>query len=468
MVHFFFSPHGRWEEEGGPVISLLATVIWLFFICAVGWVICRLLDPERALSWPLYCGSAFGLGAGAVAFAMFFCDIMTGRLYAFGVTVFLALVCLASWFFFLRRGNATQAMRVFPRVGRFRPAEIAILIVIMFYVVHVVVMTITQPIMGWDAVSYIAFNGKVLFHERTLSYLSNMPHADYPLLIPLLQSWLAMQIGVWHEYLLKAVMPAYFISFGFIVFGFLRFFVSRFFALFGVLFLFSAPGLRDHAAGNYMDLPLMYYFSGAVLLAVLSLSGKGKKYALLSALLLTGAVWTKLEGGRYALLMIPLLLIAYFFKRRRTRQSFLAQSAVYSVPLFFFFGWQGYIFFRGIEVRTDTRFFWPADLFIRLHKLVPHAVNVMGEIHLWGLAWWMLLLALLAGWRKLSFPANMLLIGIGVFHASLFGGLIFTSSFKYLFPVDVVLPRLMLHGYPLIPVSAVILLARVCSESRSV
>lgn len=217
--------------------------------------------------------------------------------------------------------------------------------------------SMTRPIYSWDAWGNWSAGAKLFYYERGLvidpahenffgtGYRAFLGH---PLHTPLLQVWMALWLGQFHEVYVKAWSAFYYLSLlGLMLFA-LRREGSWTFALMGVFFLSSAPLLLYHGTGAYSDLPLSYVELAAAVCFWRYLETGNVRLVSLAAVFVSMGVLTKNEGLFYLTAMTAALVVFLAFERKgdmkRGLLSFLIPMAMLVGPWLLFKAYFGFGF----------------------------------------------------------------------------------------------------------------------------
>jgi hypothetical protein len=306
-------------------ISIL--LAWL-----IGFLLVQAFDPvaniQRRWAAILFHG-ALGTGVGtAVTSIVFLLLDVTGAASPaaiFSIDIILIVALAGNW---LRRrsANAARSSSAVPASG-FRWTWLLALafgMVLLISWVRLIQIATALPVGEWDAWALWNLRAKFLAGpggawRYALSPLLGNSHPDYPLLLP------AFVARVWKaggavDTIAPAVTALLFFA------GLIALLVSAVALLRGAasallagLVILSTTSLLVWAPSQYADIPLAFYYLGAIALIFLDASPtSGGHRALFWAGLCTGfAAWTKNEGIAF-LVTILIVFFAFTFWRRRT------------------------------------------------------------------------------------------------------------------------------------------------------
>ncbi|MFQ5442540.1 MAG: hypothetical protein ACE5EB_07440 [Thermodesulfobacteriota bacterium] len=190
---------------------------------------------------------------------------------------------------------------------------------------------------NWSGTAKFFFYSKSLVLDPSNEHFFGTgyrPFLGYPLLNPLMQLWTALIIGDFHEALVKACMPVYYISCLAVVFFAVKKEGGFYAGLLTAFFLSAAPLMTYHAVDAYSDLPLAFYvLSGSVFLWRYMEEG-GESRAALSGLLFAMGAFTKNEGVVYLAAGFMAITAFNLLEKRREWKSIL----YFSVPALLYIG----------------------------------------------------------------------------------------------------------------------------------
>ncbi len=208
----------------------------------------------------------------------------------------------------------------------------AILILIGVRIGSLILEVMSRPLFPWDATMHWATKARVWFeHGDILPFVdhklwldTNKPlvftdrHPDYPITIPLLQTWISLAIGRWNESLMNIPWLMCYFSIGLIFYGQLRFSnADRLIALSMTYMLLSMPLLNAHVAlAGYADMFMGASF-GAAVMALYHWSNTREPWqAVLLGVTATGCLLIKNEGLFWVASLLPGIIFSVLPHRR--------------------------------------------------------------------------------------------------------------------------------------------------------
>lgn len=172
-----------------------------------------------------------------------------------------------------------------------------------------------KPIESYDAIAIYAIKSKIFFLAGSIpqNYFSTLiqgfPHPDYPLNIPLVESFLYLAMRHLNEELVKIIFPLFFLGILCILYFAIRRFASRTYSLVFTFLLASIPQFNAYAANAYQELPLAFYYLVSAVFLFIWIDDKDNLRALsVSAVMVALAAWTKNEGLLYCVINTILVL----------------------------------------------------------------------------------------------------------------------------------------------------------------
>jgi hypothetical protein len=273
------------------------------------------------------------------------------------------------------------------------------------------------PLDGWDEWSIYGFKARVFFAHQglPLPYFHDpatlFSHPDYPLLLPLGETWIYNWLGVADDWALTPLIPLFYAALLTIVYASLRRLAGPAAGLVGAAALTLVPVMQTMAGTANADLPFTLMATAACLSLLDAIVVPWRAApALAMAGLWTGlAMWTKKEGlllcGALALAVVVFSLTA----RRRAGESAgegrggavdLARAVgrdllAYGLPVLAVAG--GWLLFLK-RVKPLPRDFLPVTpaVFAAHVDRVPTIVRVIllhfTETKLWSTAWMLVVL----------------------------------------------------------------------------
>jgi len=430
-------------------MNALLAALGLAVLLFGGWGIGYLLIPgEKPISTMAV--HAWLLGAIVVTITLgFFGTILSGR----GLLALVAVACIIPGF---------AALRKIPRRGMFafewpRPAgwlEWTLLAVILCQCAVLLRYAWTTAI-GWDGLvvweikaRIAAYNGGSLPVDYFTDPTRSWSHPDYPLMLPLLETWIYMWMGQSSQFLVRIIYPVfYFAALLLLYSGAAEISGKRWVGLLAASLLFFVSLLatgQSNVFTGYADFPLAVLYLAAVASFIRYTRDAANSRAVLFAIYAGAMPWMKREG---AILWLCFILVAgvELIGQRKIRVALLAV-----VPgLITIAGWKIAQFSVRAIPNHDFLPATAANVAAHLNRVGPilRAVIVeLSSINDWSILWavFPIALVLLAakGRRTLSLQLGALVFMPLVLYASVY---ILSSWNPYQTHIDCSLPRLVSH-----------------------
>lgn len=327
------------------------------------------------------------------------------------------------------------------------------------------------PVIGWDSLATASLNAKVLYHTAGTVPLSHLVHADYPLLVPLTQCWLAIVHGGWNEYGVKYAFPWIFCAFLLLQFHWMRAKAGVNAATLSVLLLLSAYTVGVMALLDYREIFLMYFASGAFFFLVSWQDAPDETAAAawlrLASVFAALMLFTKSEGLIYLAAQTMLVAGVLLIRRTAMREAIWEVIRFLSFPVFMLVALKSVHWMHGItsvpltlpeRILSLERF---ASVFSAFLKMTVFSMN-------WNITWMLLPIALLVFRRERTASVKFLEAGValclcGYFFGAMTTNIFFTVTAGPAQALD--FPRLLLHFFPLVTVILALLVYR--DDTRS-
>lgn len=207
---------------------------------------------------------------------------------------------------------------------------------VLFEVSYAFFRALIKPIEAYDAVATYAIRSKIFYLSKSIpqDFFYNLsllfPHPDYPLNIPLSETFMYLFLGNLNDQLVKIIFPLYFVAIlGILYFGIKRI-SGRTYALLFTLILATVPQFNNFATNAYHDVPFSYYcFAGTLFLLCWFKETKSSEFLYVSAAMTALSCWTKNEGFVYGIANIMLLAIFLLINRRNAMKRSVLSFFLY-------------------------------------------------------------------------------------------------------------------------------------------
>lgn len=396
-------------------MDVIKLILAIFTATFIGWNILYLVSFK---SHKLYFFErifiSYGLGFGALTlemFMLFLFNIKFGPVEMIGPWMLLFIFNLSVNF--RNRGNIGYRTQYPDSYGK-NALGIFLLIGIIFETLYAFFRALIKPIEAYDAIATFAIKSKIFYLAKSIpgDYFYNLgclfPHVDYPLNVPLSETFVYLFLGNLNEQLVKIVFPLYFIAIlGILYFG-IRRFASRTYALIFTFALASIPQFNNFATNAYIDVPLSYYYLAATLFLFYWFKERDAvEFLYISAIMTALAGWTKNEGLVYCVINIIVLAVFLLSNKKNLKSRDIAHGFGYvALIVMILLPWlmirkTAHLVNYDFGVLNVGRF----DIIKQLHKIIPMLYEFQRQIFgpkKWNIFWVVFILTLVI-YRKKAF-----------------------------------------------------------------
>ena len=444
-----------------PAFILTKLAVSLLIPLLMGFILLKRLFYKTPLPVLPALALGYGLGLGILSQWMLLLGILKIEYNVATIAVPLVLFTFVVNYFLNRKQKKTVSpieTRTTDK-GKIDWIAIVLLIYVAYYVIYVFWWALSVPVFSWDALATIAFKAKVFFYERLLPDLRNLPHSSYPLHVPFVETWIALNLGEWNDRLIQIVFPLTFLAFLVIVHYFLREFTNRRWSLFGVGLLVSANFFIVHAMISYRDFFLMYYNCTTIMLLLLWDRKKERAFLFLAGLFAGFTTFVKLEGTAYLLIQTILFfwILSTSGQKQRKNVFLFLLPAIGVVLVFYLHKWN--LGIKGEHFGIHLSF----ENIQRLPLIAKKFLQDLFFSGNWNLLWWILGVSFFINTGKIKKCREVRLLALSLFlffgFYFLFALLLPYSDLNLLLGLEAkgALSRVNLHFFPL-TIPAVILL----------
>ncbi len=407
---------------------------------------------------------SYGIGLGFISLEMLIFYLFGVKFTVYGLLIpWVVLIAVNAIRYVAHRDKIVIETRTTESEERYKFLNIFLISGISLEAVYAFFRALIKPIESYDAVAIYAIKSKIFFIAKAIPetyfpiLIHGFPHPDYPLNIPLSETFFYIAMGSLNDQLVKIIFPLFFLGILILLYYAIRRFASRTYALLFTFLLASIPHFNAYAANAYQELPLsFYYFSSALLLFSWIEDKKSLRPLVLSAIMVALAGWTKNEGLMYCAINTVLVL---FFSMRTIRKDMTWKTLFAPIAYIVIVGllllpwiWIKHKFgIANDEINLAN--LNPVYLFNQIHKLVPIFYELQKQLFgpkKWILLWPVVIFAAALNYRKL-FKGIRGYISVSIILAFL--GYILFYMISY---VDVVFfasktwARFLLHFLPLL------------------
>jgi 4-amino-4-deoxy-L-arabinose transferase-like glycosyltransferase len=293
------------------------------------------------------------LGLGALTLQMFAYSSLHIKFSLFALLLPWLFIVIATTFVFRKAPPLGEEL---PREKN-RVFDIALLAGIIFQVFHAFFKALIKPMDSFDSIGNFAYKAKLFFtggyipYELFLDRSIDIQHPDYPLFIPLSETWVYMFLGRCNDLLVKALFPMFFLAVLVIFYFVLKRVIGKRLSLVTTFFLATIPHFLNYATIGYADFALTMFYTASFLYIFLWISYKREsKYLFLAPFLAVLAVWAKHEGVMFLLINIALLVLYILINRRVvTRKDLNGIASFLSITVAFTIIWFAYFHMIGFS-----------------------------------------------------------------------------------------------------------------------
>jgi len=274
---------------------------------AIGWLVLKRIRPLKENFYFLEeIFLAFGLGFGLITLVMFYFSLLSIACIPLNISL-ASLIPFA----ILSAVNARKTLQtdsvVLKAKSKYSFWELLLIFMILFNMAMVAFRAYFQTIDIWDRWAVWAFKAKVYFvhqripFERFSEFVRVWGNWDYPNHVPLMEAWVALNLGYWNDQLTRLVFPLFFIGISVCVFCLCCRSIPRPWSLMATFCLSSLPLLQDLTIGALTEPVLAFYYLFSLALLLRWMHTEDKVLLILSAVFGGLTAWTKNEGMVYVL-----------------------------------------------------------------------------------------------------------------------------------------------------------------------
>lgn len=335
-------------------MGIIRLIISFLLAILVGWnILFWIIKRDLSFSLLEKLSLSYIIGLGILTVQMFLYSQIGIDFSIFSLLLPHIFITIANYFLFIRTSPTGDKLPS-TKSGGF---DIALLCGISFQVLHTFFKALIKPMDSFDSIGNFAFKAKMFFTEGYVPYelflnkSIDVQHPDYPLFIPLSETWVYMFLGRWNDLLVKALFPMFFLALLVIFYFVLRRVIGKRLSLVSTFFLATIPHFVNYATIGYADFALTMYSVISFLYIFLWISYKREnKYLFLAAPLAIFAVWSKHEGVFFLLINLVLLTLFILLNRKEITKTELGGILCFLiVPVVLTFIWFVYFHMVGFS-----------------------------------------------------------------------------------------------------------------------
>ncbi len=282
---------------------------------------------------------SYGLGFGFLTLEMLFFYLFNMRFHLGWILLPWGALAAANFVIYMRmRPVGSTAVRPpAEKEEALTPLGAFLTFAIILEITYAFFRALIKPLESYDAIAIYAIKAKIFYlagaipQDFFLKVAHAFPHPDYPLNIPLAETFIYLFLGNLNDQLVKAIFPLYFTGILAMLYFGIRRFASRTYALLFTFLLASVPQFNAYAANGYLDLVFAYYYFTSLLFLLMWFKDEDRKmgFLFLSAVFAALAAWTKNEGLMYCGVNIILVLLFVTLEHKGPFRKRVFYGAVY-------------------------------------------------------------------------------------------------------------------------------------------
>ena len=318
-------------------MELLRLFLSIFAAVFIGWNILYPVPLKSARFFFLErLFISYGFGFGFISLEMFIFYLLNLKFNLLNLISPWIVLLIINLIIRSKRGALDRPDPQVPKNGTKGPLDYFLAAGIIFEILYAFFRALIKPIEAYDAIAMYAMRSKIFYLSKSIPHdffynLSTLfPHPDYPLNLPLSETFVYLFLGNLNDQMVKVIFPLFFIAILGILYFAVRRLSGRTSALLCTFALATVPQFNNFATNAYNDVPLTYYcFAGTLFLLYWFKETRSSGYLYISAVMTALAGWTKNEGFVYCASNILLLFIFLFANRRTIKKRDLLNGFLY-------------------------------------------------------------------------------------------------------------------------------------------
>lgn len=436
----------------------------LIFPIVFGFYLIGLLDNNNHFPFSVKIALGYGLGLGCVTQWMLILSTLNIPLSFPVIILPLFIIMIFMIMMYKRRGKVPEPTHTNSQRVDYNFLSIMLISYILLCLAFILWRTLNIPLSTWDAFSYNGFVAKAIYFERSLYYLPNMPHYEYPLHATFMQVWASLCLGDWNDLFINVLFPFYLIFFLIFFFYFITQYTSSIWALFGLALIVSSNLLVHHASIAYRDITLMYYINVSLLLLLLSRKDGCRRKLFLSGLMAGIATSVKLDATGYVFVLTLIMSVIFLANKSTGMKQKLTDFLAFTIPCYSILLFFNIYKMLAVEPRAprtigeklsfdlySVKFNFGFEIITRFKTVL---LRIMDNLFLsgnWGIVWLIFLISLTNIWKKKgSFEVKILVLALIAFFGLQIAGYTFTQYYYWIADTHTSLSRHLLSHFPVV------------------
>lgn len=293
------------------MIYSLKLTFWLIFTIAAGLCVLKILFRQKIPFLLMESiAIAYPLGLGFITFEMVILSILglkfTTLTIAFGA---FPLFIIAAYFGLKNKDDTSVIISKVE--SKFQFSEILLVGATSLQIVYIFFRALIKPIESFDAVAIYAPKAKIFFLANTIPsdfffrFKGIIEHIEYPLLLPLAQTYFYTFMGSLDDHLVKIIFPLFYLSIIVMTYAILKRYCSRKVSLLFTFLLSTVPSFANFGTIGYADILLTFYYCASAFYLYLWINDKKSSLLILSIIFSGLALWLKTN----ALMLLPVNIL---------------------------------------------------------------------------------------------------------------------------------------------------------------
>lgn len=301
------------------MVNLMLFIWSIFLPILFGFALISLLNTGKILTLIQKLSLSFFLGNSIFTMLLFILSITNLGWDRVWISIIVCAISLGLLFIHSSKDKIILRYFALPKI---RIVTLLLILLITFKLFSIFFLALDKPIINWDAWANWGLRAKVFYLEKGIPTNRDFPlflggggHPNYPLQLPLMESWIYLVLDQWNDQLVKIISPLTMLFFIMFFYSFIRQFMSLNRSLIFSLIFLSIPFISYHASADYADLGVGLYIGIATMFLYLYILKNESKYLMFSSLMFGGAGWVKNEG--VFLFVITALVFTVALVRKR-------------------------------------------------------------------------------------------------------------------------------------------------------